>query len=257
VIQADLANKQAAIQKMLEDFRETTNKRFEEINQKLNDSSDQATWFFALSVAVGVFTAIVASEEGRGMLKHARDTLLADDIPSIEEEKPKILPRGKGKVLENLLNETKDFKLNPKTDPVTDQKVRAHVKNPTAIFRQPEQRFIILPPVRKPVTVGIQVLTDNSQIEPAVYQRPADADRLAVVPYVWGPNYAPINVLTNTTPTLMIEYQQPPVPAAPLLPVNQNMNPIPRKSEMVPTGRSDLDQPSQKVAKLPAYVERQ
>jgi hypothetical protein len=47
-------------------------------------------------------------------------------------------------------------------------------------------------------------------------------------------------------------------PAPATVPVNVNLaNPIAFKPEMVPTGRVDLDQPLSKVAKLPAYIERQ
>jgi hypothetical protein len=75
------------------------------------------------------------------------------------------------------------------------------------------------------------------------------------------PNYAPMapmNLLVNPiNPPLMIEWHQPaPVPVNANINNNNNLDAIPRKLEMVPTGRSDLEQPSQKVAKLQAIYRK-
>jgi hypothetical protein len=118
---------------MLEEFRESTNKRFEWINQQLDDGRDQATWFFAISVGIGIGTAIVASEEGRNMLKSAWDTLSEYNMPTLHEiPKPRhTIP--KARVLEILKNAegSKPMLKDCKKDPIADGKVREHWRRPT------------------------------------------------------------------------------------------------------------------------------
>jgi hypothetical protein len=182
--QGDLASRQAVTQKLLEDFRESTEKRFEEIDQQLDDGRDQATWFFAISVGIGIGTAIIASEEGRNMLRDARDTLFKYNVPTLHE-----VPKGprhtlpKARVLEILNAEVKprlkeDFSLAGKKDSIADGKVREHWRRPTAIFDQPQK--YTLPPVRRSVDMAIQAQMESPA--PNVYQRPRDADRLASSP---------------------------------------------------------------------------